>query len=234
MKLYSDRDWAGAESEFRRGIELNPNYANAHHWYAEFLSLVGRHKEAIEESQRARELDPLSSIINTWVSSRYYFARQYDQAIREGRNAVEMDPGFAPAHLVLGYAYEQKGILKEAIAEFEKATRSAGGSMYAASLTHAHGIAGQHADASKGIDRLRDMSKRGFVSSYDLAIAHLGLGEKNKVFELLDAAVREHSPRVAFLGVEPRFDGLRADPRFVALLRLIGLQYDKRVGSRQK
>ncbi len=224
VKLYSDRDWVGAESEFRRAIELNPNYANGHHWYAEFLSLVGRHKEAIAESQRARELDPLSNIINTWVSSRYYFARQYDQAIQEGRNAVEMDPSFAPAHLVLGNAYEQKGMLKEAIAEFEKATRLARGSMYAAALADAYGIAGQHAEASKVLERLRDMSERGFVSSYDLAIAHLGLRDQNKVFDLLNAAVRERSPRTAFLGVEPRFDGLRADPRFRALLRLIGLQ----------
>ena len=105
--------------EFRRAIELNPNYANGHHWYARVLSLVGRHAEAIAESQRARELDPLSNIINAWVSSRYFFARRYDKAIKEGRNAVEVDPDFAPAHLVLGDAYEQKGMLKEAVTEFE-------------------------------------------------------------------------------------------------------------------
>ena len=224
VKLYSDRDWAGAETEFRRSIEINPNYANGHHWYAEYLSLVGRHKEAITESQRARELDPLSNIINAWVSSRYYFARQYDQAVQEGRNAVEMDLGFAPAHLVLGHAYEQKGMLKEAIAEFEKATRLARGSIYTASLAHAYGIAGQHSAASQMLERLRNASKHEFVSSYDLAIAQLGLQDQNKVFDLLNAAVKEHSPRVAFLGVDPRFDELRADPRFVALLRLIGLR----------
>src|SRR3984893_8614483 len=127
IRLYSDRDWIGAESEFRRAIDLNPNYANGHHWYAEFLSLVGRHTEAIAESQRARELDPLSNIINAWLSSRYFFARQYDKAIEEGRNAVEVDPGFGPARLVLGHAYEQKGMLAEAIAEFEKASSLAGG-----------------------------------------------------------------------------------------------------------
>jgi len=84
VTAYYDRDWAGAEREFRRAIELNPNYANGHHWYAEFLSLVGRHAQAIAESQRARELDPLSSIIDSWVSSRYYFARRYEDAIKEG------------------------------------------------------------------------------------------------------------------------------------------------------
>ena len=96
VNFYYDRDSAGAEREFRRALELNPSYANGHHWYAEYLSLVGRHQEAIAESQRARELDPLSNIINTWVSSRYFFAGRVDKAIEEGRNAVEMDPDFAP------------------------------------------------------------------------------------------------------------------------------------------
>ena len=144
VNMYYDRDWAGAEREFRRAIELNPNYANGHHWYGEYLSLVGRHAEAIAESQRARELDPLSNIINAWVSSRYFFARQYDKAIEEGRNAVQVDPGFGPAHLVLGHAYEQKGMIEEAIAEFEKASSlEGGGSMYAASLAHALALAGK-------------------------------------------------------------------------------------------
>jgi TolB-like protein/DNA-binding winged helix-turn-helix (wHTH) protein/Tfp pilus assembly protein PilF len=225
VNLYYDRDWAGAEREFRRAIDLNPNYANGHHWYAEFLSLVGRHTEAIAESQRARELDPLSNIIGAWVSSRYFFARQYDKAIEEGRNAVEMDPGFGPALLVLGQAHEQKGMLQEAVAEFERASALAGGgSMYAASLAHALGLAGRRAEALRVLEDLSKSARRGFVSSYDLAIARLGLGDKDKAFELLSAAVQERSPRVAFLGVEPRFLGLRGDPRFNALLRSIGLQ----------
>src|SRR6185312_11579357 len=97
------------------------------HWYAEFLSLVGRHTEAIAESERARELDPLSNIINTWVGSRYFFARQYDKAIEQYRNALEMDPSFVPVHLVLGQAYQQKGMLEEAIAELERAVHLSGG-----------------------------------------------------------------------------------------------------------
>ena len=224
VNLYYDRDWAGAEREFRRAIDLNPNYANGHHWYGEFLSLVGRHKEAIAESQRARELDPLSNIINAWVSSRYFFARQLDKAIEEGRNAAEMDPNFAPARLVLGQAYEQKGMLQEAIAEFERACSLADGSLYEASLAHAFGVSGRRAEALKVLADLRKMAESRFVSSYDLALAYLGLGDKAKAFELLNAAVRERSPRVAFLGVDPRFDGQRGDPRFRALLRLIGLQ----------
>jgi TolB-like protein/DNA-binding winged helix-turn-helix (wHTH) protein/tetratricopeptide (TPR) repeat protein len=224
VTFYYDRDWAGAEREFRRAVELNPNYANGHHWYAEFLSLVARHAQAIAESQRARELDPLSSIIDAWVSSRYYFARRYEDAVKEGRNAVDMDPNFAPAHLVLGHAYEQKGLLKEAVAEFEIASGLAGGSMYSASLAHALAGAGRRSEALNLLEVLRTRAKRRFVSSYDLAICEIGMGNKEQTLDLLNAAIQEHSPRVAFIGVEPRFDELRADRRFAALLRLLGFQ----------
>ena len=224
VTAYYDRDWAGAEREFRRAIELNPNYANGHHWYAEFLSLVGRHAQAIAESQRARELDPLSSIIDSWVSSRYYFARRYEDAIKEGRNAVDLGPDFAPAHLVLGQAYEQKGMLKEAVAEFEAASSLGGESMYSASLAHALARAGRRSEALNLLEVLRTTAKRRFVSSYDLAICEMGMGNKEQTLDLLNAAVQEHSPRVVFIGVEPRFDELRADQRFAALLRALGLQ----------
>jgi len=225
VSLYYDRDWTKAEREFRRGIVLNPNYANGHHWYAEYLTLVGRHKQAIAESERARELDPLSTIINTWLGSRYFFARQYDKAIEEYRNALEMDPNFAPARLVLGHAYEQKGMLKEAIAEFERAVSLGGGSsVYTASLAHAFGVAGRSAEAVRLLEDLKKMAASRFVSSYDLALAHLGLAENNQALELLSVAVQERSPRVAFLGVEPRFDGLRADPKFKKLMLSVGLK----------
>jgi TolB-like protein/DNA-binding winged helix-turn-helix (wHTH) protein/Flp pilus assembly protein TadD len=224
VSLYYDWDWAKAEREFRRAIDLNPNYANAHHWYAEFLSLVGQHEQAIAESERARELDPLSNIINTWVGSRYFFARQYDQAIEQYRNAVEMDPHFVPARLVLGQAYEQKRMLQEANAELERAVDLSGGSpVYVASLAHARGLAGRPTEAMKLLEDLKKIAERRFVSSYDLALAHLGMGEDAKALELLGQAVEERSPRVVFLGVDPRFDRLRADAQFSKLMRRIGL-----------
>jgi len=223
VTLYYDRDWAKAEREFRRAIELNPNYANGRHWYAEFLSLVGRHTEAIAESERARELDPLSNIINTWVGSRYFFARQYDKAIEQYRNAVEMDPGFVPVHLVLGNALEQKRMYQEAITELEKAVSLSGGSpVYMASLAHAYGVAGRRGQAEKLFEELRKLSKQRYVSSYDLALASLGIGETDQAFTLLARAVEERSPRAAFLGVDPRFDGLRSDARFKELMIRIG------------
>ena len=224
VNMYSDRNWAEAEREFRRAIDLNQNYANAHHWYGEFLSLVGRHDEAIAESERARELDPLSSIINTWVGSRYFFARKYDKAIDLYRSALEMDPKFVPAHLVLGQAYEQTGMLQPAIAELETAVRLSGGSpVYVASLAHAYGIAGRRGDAEKLQRDLRLLSRQKFVSSYDLAIAGLGLGDTSQVLGLLEKAVEERSPRVSFIGIDPRFDGLRSIPRFQQAKDRLGL-----------
>jgi TolB-like protein/DNA-binding winged helix-turn-helix (wHTH) protein/tetratricopeptide (TPR) repeat protein len=224
VSVYYDRDWEKAEREFRRVIELNPNYANGHHWYAEFLSLVGRHEQAIAESERARELDPVSNIINTWVGSRYYFARQYDKAIEQYRNAVEMDPAFVPVHLVLGQTYEQKQMYQEAIAELQRAVTLSGRSpVYVAALAHAYGVAGRRTDAEASIAELRNMSKQKYVSSVDLALAHLGLGEREEAMALLDQAVAERSPRVAFLGIEPHFDPLRADTRFQRLISRIGI-----------
>jgi TolB-like protein len=224
VSLYYDRDWAKAEREFRRAIDLNPNYANGHHWYAEFLSLVGRHQQAIAESERARELDPLSNIINTWVGSRYFFARQYNKAIEQYRNAVEMDPSFVPVRLVLGQAYEQKRMSQEAIAELERAVSlSSGSPVYLASLAHAYGVAGRRSQAQKLLTDIQKLSQHKYVSSYDLALATLGLGQTAQALALLEKAVEEHSPRVAFLGVEPRFDGLQVEPRFRQLIARVGL-----------
>lgn len=223
VTFYYDRDWAKAEREFRRAIDLNPNYANGHHWYAEFLSLTGRHAEAIAESERARELDPLSNIINTWVGSRYFFARQYDRAIEQYRNAIQMDPEFVPVHLVLAHALEQKHMYPEAVMELEKAVRLSGGSaIYVASLAHAYGAAGRRSEAQKALDELRSAAKHRYVSAYDLALAELGIGETDRALALLAQAVEERCPRAAFLGVDPRFDALRSDPRFKTLLARTG------------
>ncbi len=224
VTVYYRRDWAGAEREFRRAIELSPNYANGHHWYGEFLSLVGRHEEAIAEAERARELDPLSSIINTWVGSRYFFAHKYDNAVDVSRGAVDMDPNFVPAHLVLGQAYEQSGMLGQAIGEFEAAVRmSGGGAVYLASLVHAYALAGQRTEAEQRRRDLRRLSEQRFVSSYDLAVASVGLDDASETLGLLNKAVEERSPRVAYIGIDPRFDGLRSSNRFQQLKTRLGL-----------
>ena len=219
ITLYYDWDWAGAEREFQRAIQLNPNYANAHHWYAEYLSLTGRHERAIQESERARDLDPLSSIIKTWVGSRYYFARRYDMAVEQYRSVLETDPDFVPVHLTLGQAYEQKGMLPEAIAELEKGVTLSGASpVCLAALAHAYGVAGRAGQASNLIGELRELSARRYVSPFDLATALVGSGDKQRALASVLAAVEERSPRLLFLKVDPRFDVLRPNARFQELV----------------
>jgi len=215
-----DYDWKAAEDGYQRAIALNPNYANAHHWYADFLSAMGRHEEAIAESKRARELDPLSPIINTWLGWRYQFARQYDQAIVEYRKALDLDPSFPPVHLVLGQTYEQKGMLKEATVELEQAVNLSGsGAIYLASLAHAYGVAGRRNDALQVIRRLEKLAAGQQVSSYDMALAFMGMDDKDHAFSWLERAASDHAGRLMFLNVEPRFNSVRSDPRFGELVR---------------
>jgi TolB-like protein/DNA-binding winged helix-turn-helix (wHTH) protein/Flp pilus assembly protein TadD len=218
-----DFDWKGAEDRFQRAIALNPNYANAHHWYADLLSAMGRHEQAIAESERALELDPLSPIINAWLGWRYQFARRYDQAIVQYRRALDLDPNFPPTHLVLGQAYEQKNMLKEATAELEQAVNlSGGGAIYLASLAHAYGVAGRRADALRRIRKLEALAAEQHVSDYDIALAFMGVNNRDQAFSWLERAVADHAGRLMFLNVEPRFDGVRADPRYAELARRLG------------
>lgn len=218
-----DFDWKAAEDGYRRAIALNPNYATAHHWYGDLLSAMGRPEQAIAESQRARELDPLSPLINAWLGWRYQFARRYDQAIVEYRKALDLDPSFAPAHLLLGQAYEEKKMLKEATAELEQAVKlSGGGAVYLASLAHAYGVAGSRSDALKLIRQLENLAAQQRVSSYDVALAFVGVDDKDQAFSWLEKAVSDHAGRLMFLNVEPRFDSVRSDPRYAELARRLG------------
>jgi TolB-like protein/DNA-binding winged helix-turn-helix (wHTH) protein/Flp pilus assembly protein TadD len=223
LKLYYEWDWDGAERQFRRAIELNPNYANAHHWYAEYLSLAGRHEAAIREAERARELDPFSSIIHTWVGSRYFFASRYDLAIEQYRNVVELDPTFVPARLALGQAYVQKKMLPEAITELRTAVKLSGGSpVYIAALAHAFGVTGRRSEALKSIQELEQLARRRYVASFDMAIAWLGVSDNSRTLSSLEKALEDRSPRLLFLNVDPRFAPLRTDDRFRGLIQRVG------------
>jgi TolB-like protein/DNA-binding winged helix-turn-helix (wHTH) protein/Tfp pilus assembly protein PilF len=219
-----DWDWTAAEREFRKAIELNPNYANAHHWYGDYLSAVGRHEQAIAESRRALELDPLSPIINAWLGWRYYFARQFDQAIDQYRETLDIDPNFVPVHLVLGQAYEQKGMLKEAIAELEKAASlSQGAPIYASSLAHAYAVAGRRSEAETMLHQTNERAQHAYVPSFHVAIIYAGLGRKDETLAWLERGYQERSAWMVWLKVDPRFDFVRSDARFQNLLGRLGL-----------
>jgi eukaryotic-like serine/threonine-protein kinase len=219
-----DWDWAGAEKEYKRAIELNPKYAIAHHWHSDFLAAMGKLDESLNEEKRAQELDPLSLIINTWLGWRLSFLRRYDQAIDQYRKALELDPTFVPAHWQLGLAYEQKAMYEQAIAEFQTAMALSGRSpLYTASLAHAYAMVGNRGEVRKLLDELNEVSKRRYVPSYQLAVVYAGLDEKDNTFKELENAYAERSGSLIYLNLDPRLKNLHSDPRFADLVRRIGL-----------
>ncbi|MBA3768764.1 MAG: tetratricopeptide repeat protein, partial [Acidobacteria bacterium] len=206
IKFAYDWDWPGAEQEFKRAIELNSNYATAHQWYAEYLSTMGRHEEAITEIKRAQELDPLSLIISSTAGWVFYNARQYDQAIVQLRQSIEMDPNFLWSHRNLGWVYEQKGMYEEAIAEFQKVLDLSKGNAGEMALGHTYAVAGKRDEALKMIEQLKEKSQRQYIAAYKFVMIYTGLGEKDLAFEWLEKAYKEHSPDLKNLKVDPRFD----------------------------
>jgi len=223
-KYIYDRDWAAAEREFKRAIELNPNYPQAHHWYAIYLMWAGRMDQAVAEARRAQELDPLSLPINMSLGWVLCNARQVDQGIEQLRKTLEMDPNFILTHHRLGIAYEQKGMYDEAIAEFRKVFDLSGGKPIAiAALGHAYALAGKREEARRAIAELEELSKQRWVSPGQIAMTYAALGDKDQAFAWLDKADKERDSVFARLKVDPRFDSLRSDPRFADLVRRVGL-----------
>ena len=226
IKAHYDWDWSGAEREFQRAIELNPTYADAHHFNGIALAQMGRLDEAVAELKRALELDPLSLGINRDWGMAFYLSRHYDQAIEQYRKTLELDPNFIAAHNVLGMAYVQKSMYKEAIADSEKALAISPNSTLALSvLGYAYGAAGRRLEAQKVLDQLNALSKQKYVPSLDRARIYVGVGEKDKAFEWLEKSYDDRSiGAVIGMKVNPVFDPLRSDPRFADLLRRMNLQ----------
>jgi tetratricopeptide (TPR) repeat protein len=219
-----DWDWEGADREYRRAIELNPNYATAHSWYAEHLSRMGRHEEAVAMVRRVPELDPASLFSGMIVAWILYFARRYDEAIEQGLRTLELDPDYATAHRVLGWAYEEKGMHDEAIAAHHRASGLADyGPNFTAQLGRAYTLAGREDEARNVLQELMKTSEGSYVSSLDIAIIHTALGEHDTAFEWLERAYEEKADHLPYLKVNPRLDPLRSDPRFESLLQRMGL-----------
>jgi TolB-like protein len=224
--LAYDLNFAEANREFRRAIELNPNYATAHHWYGEsVLGPLGQFEEAIAEARRSLELDPLSVIINADYGSALTNARRYDQAIKQLRKTVEMDPGFYYAHWTLGNALELKGFNEEAVAEYKKAIALNDDPLPRALLGHLYAKIGRKDEALailKQLRELRESSKERYVSPYNLALIHIGLGQKNEAIQLLEETYEERDGyNIVFIKVEVLLDPLRGDPRFEALVQKV-------------
>jgi eukaryotic-like serine/threonine-protein kinase len=226
IKSTFDWDFPAAEEEYKRAIEINPNYATAHHSYGRHLMMMGRFDQAAVEIRRASELDPLSLIINADLSAPLFFARQYDRATDSLVKTLEMDPNFALAHGRLGLAYQHMGMYEEAIAEYQRVIELSGSradnpAMLAA-LAGAYAVSGRKDQARDILHRLKEQSQREYVSPCDIAEIHAALGEKDHAFEWLEKAYEARSSDLRFLKVSQLMDSLRLDPRFQDLLRRVG------------
>jgi tetratricopeptide (TPR) repeat protein len=224
VKTFYDWDWPGAEREFTRAIELNPNYATSYHWYGLYLGAVGRPDEGIAEVRRAQEADPLSLNISVTAAVAFYNARRYDQAVEQLHKALEMDPNFPGTHLWLGLVYEQLARGDAAVAELQKAVSLAGGEPAELGLRgHAYASAGRRAEAQRVLAELNGLSKRSYVPPFDIALVYAGLGEKRQSLEWLERAYEDHSFRLTWIKVWPQLDSLRGESRFHDLLRRMNL-----------
>ena len=219
VKFRFDWAWREAEREFQRAVELNPRYVRAHHWYALFLAAMGRHIEAIAEIRKAENLDPLSLIVSVAEGRILHFARRFDDAIAEFQKILELDPKFIPAHSDLGATYDEKGLLHQALAEFETCVAlSHGGPLYVAAVAEVHARLGNREKALKMLSELLE-TKDLYVSPSSIAFIYSSLGELDEAFSWQEKAYQERDASLAWLKVAPESDALRADPRFADLLR---------------
>jgi tetratricopeptide (TPR) repeat protein len=214
--------WEEAEDAFNRALELNANYATAHHWYGFFLPALGRHDQAIAELRRAEALDPFSPIIGTNVGTALFWARQYDAALEQLHIVLGRHPDFWIAHWTVGYVREQTGDYAAAIRAHREAIAREGGTspVLAASLARACALSGEREEA---VRLIAGLSGQSCVSLFHLATAYAALGERDTAFRCLGEACAHGESWAGFLAVDPRLDSLRDDPRYAGLVRKLRL-----------
>ena len=222
---YGQWEWEQAEQEFRRAIELNPNYSTAPHWYSICLLSLGRIDEALAEIKHAHELDPLSSPIGTSLTYAYFSKGDLNAAIAQCKAVIELDPNYPRAHEYLGLGYLKKGLQSEAIAEFQKAVELSGRERRPLrDLGYGYAIAGKHAEALSVLKELEQKYERHEAIGQDLAAVYAGLGEKDQAFAWLEKDFQGRSGLLAWIRWTPAFESLRDDPRYADLLRRMGLR----------
>jgi eukaryotic-like serine/threonine-protein kinase len=219
LMMFYDLDWAAAEREYKRAIELNPNYEITHEVDSYLLLATGRLDEGIKSAQRGVEVAPLSVVLSDDVASAYYLARRYDEALKQVQKSLEIDPSQFGGFAILAQVYLMKGMPDAAIKEMLKAAAIGGRTSGVLSLLgYAYAASGKPAEAQKILAELNEMSKQAYVSPYDLAILYVGLGDKNRAIEELNRAYDDRAGWLIYLNVEPMFDPLRSDPRFADLV----------------
>jgi tetratricopeptide (TPR) repeat protein len=213
-------DWAAAEKEYLRALELDPNSAEAHFAYAHVLSNSGRHEMALAQIRSARELDPLSLVTNALEGQILFFAGKNDEALDRLQKTIDLNPNFWLAHLFVSRVYTEKGMHTEAIAATKKAKELSGNSQSDAYRAYALVRSGQVTEARAILDELLKLSQERYVPPYNLAVTYNALGEREKAIEYLEKGFADKDVRMVFLKVEPMWHTLRSNPRFVDLLQL--------------
>ena len=219
IKARYDWDWAGADQAFQQAIEKNPNYATAHQWYAEFLTGMGRHAEALQQIHQAQQLDPLSLIIESIEALNLNYARDYDRAIAQCKSVISRDPSFGEVYAYLGFAYEQKGMFREAMDAYQQYSTLSGYNTPAAAAIRSAPVS----DARDYWKKMVELSKPPTGSQLGAAQALAQLGETDKALALLEQACARRSYGILYLKVQPNLDPLRRDPRFQEQMRRVGL-----------
>jgi len=220
-----DWDWVGADNEFRRAIELNPGYATAHHWYAQYLAALGRTQEAADEMARAQQLDPLSLIIRLDAGAVDYWGGRLDSALQRELEVIQMDPNYVRAYFYLAISYADKRMLNESLVALRKGIQLAGpdSNPYSEIEAWIYASDGRRSDALNVINQVQRLTAKHRIENYYLAEAFAALGNRDQAFEWLEKAYQEHTYWMVYLKVDPRLEPLRADPRFQQLVQRVGL-----------
>jgi serine/threonine protein kinase/Flp pilus assembly protein TadD len=226
--FFSDWNWASAEREFRRAIELNPNSAISHSRYSEILATRERFDESVAEGERAQKLDPLSPHVLTQLGYAYLSMRRYDEAIAQFQSALELNPDAGAIRAQLAWAYGAKRMYPQAIAEYEKMAEAEKAmteenQTVTSGLGWVYAVSGRRADALKLATELKDLSLHAYVDPYNVAVIYAGLGDKDEAFRWLEKGYDQHSSGMPYLTTDPFWSEMRSDPRYADLLRRIGL-----------
>ncbi len=217
-------NWKESEKDFKRAIELNPNYSVAHHWYGDgYLAAWNRMDESVAELRQAQELDPLSLVINTDLAKRLCSAGKCDEGLDRFRKILEVDPDFALAHYDLSLTYEAQGRYPEAIAELQKIQPADIAHSVTSQLGHLYALQGRRQEALKILDELQQASKQTYIDPWNMASIYVGLGDKDAALTWLEKACQQHSPAMNGLKIDPAYAAIRSDPRFVDLVHRVGL-----------
>ena len=217
-------DWKESEKDFKRAIELNPNYSVAHHWYGDgYLAAWNRMDESVAELRQAQELDPLSLVINTDLAKRLCSAGKCDEGMQRFHKILEIDPDFALAHFDLSLTYEAQGRYPEAISELQKIRPADSAHSVASQLGHLYALQGRRQEARQILDELQQVSKQTYIDPWSIASIYIGLGDQDAAMTWLEKAYEQRSPAMNGLKIDPAYAAIRSDPRFVDLMHRVGL-----------